>query len=525
MVEHLKGLLAFFQDHFLEIGEQTLEHLGITLVSLFLAALVGISTGVILTRRQHLAQPVLAFVNIVQTIPSLALLGFLLPFFGIGVVPAIIALFLYALLPIVRNTYTGIIEVDPAVKEAAKGMGMSDSQVLMKVDLPLAVPVIFAGIRTAMVLTVGIATLTALIAAGGLGEFIFRGIAVNNVYMILAGAIPASLLAIVLDAILGLLQSRIQYLVRPLLYAIGVLLLVLAGVYLFKPSSNTFVGGFPSEFMERKDGLKGLKAHYNMDFESVEMEIGLMYQALQDEQVDLISGFSTDGRIEANDLITLEDDLGFFPPYECAANVYGETLRKYPELTEIFDKVAGAISDQDMIAMNFRVTHFKESPAKVAEDYLTSRGFALSLNRTPRDAVDIVIGSKNFTESFVLAELFKLLIENSSSLKVEVKSSFGGTKLVFEALRRGDVDIYPEYSGTGLLVILQPEQELLDQVLMNPDSVFKYVSSEYNRRYDIKWLSPLGFNNTHAMLMRREQAEDLNIKSISDLKNYLRRLN
>ena len=152
----------------------------------------------------------LGFVNIIQTVPSIALLGFMLPFFGIGVTPAIIALFLYALLPIVRNTYAGIQGVEPLVVEAARGLGLSDRQVLQQVELPLALPMIFAGLRTATVINIGVATLCALIAAGGLGEYIFRGIAVNNTNMILAGAVPASLLAIVLDVLLGALERGLQ---------------------------------------------------------------------------------------------------------------------------------------------------------------------------------------------------------------------------------------------------------------------------------------------------------------------------
>src|SRR5690606_14204600 len=134
--------------------------------------------------------------GILQTIPSIALLGFMIPLLGIGAKPAIVALFLYALLPIIRNTYSGILGVNPAVKEAATAMGMTRRQVLWKVELPLAFPVILAGIRTATVITVGVATLAAYIGAGGLGEFIFGGIALNNSAMILAGAIPAALLAL-----------------------------------------------------------------------------------------------------------------------------------------------------------------------------------------------------------------------------------------------------------------------------------------------------------------------------------------
>ncbi|MBC6419854.1 MAG: ABC transporter permease subunit [Prochloron sp. SP5CPC1] len=183
------SLWEFFTSNIREIFDQTVQHIGLTVISLAIAVTVGVLVGVVLTRYPRFSTQVIGTVGVIQTIPSVALLGFLLPLLGIGVTPAIIALFLYALLPIVRNTYTGIEEVDGSIKEAAKGMGMPDLQILFKVELPLAIPVIFAGIRTAAVTTVGVATLSALIASGGLGEFIFRGIALNNVNMMLAGAI------------------------------------------------------------------------------------------------------------------------------------------------------------------------------------------------------------------------------------------------------------------------------------------------------------------------------------------------
>src|SRR6202012_1651371 len=163
---------------------------------------------ILIARRTRLSGTVLSIAGILQTIPSIALLGFMIPLLGIGPKPAIVALLLYALLPIIRNTYTGITGVDSAVKEAAVAMGMSKWQILTKVELPLAMPVILAGIRTATVINVGVATLALYIAAGGLGEFIFGGISLNNTNMILAGAIPAALLAILFDFLL----SRVQHL-------------------------------------------------------------------------------------------------------------------------------------------------------------------------------------------------------------------------------------------------------------------------------------------------------------------------
>jgi osmoprotectant transport system permease protein len=160
---------------------------GLLLSRLFIAVLVGLPLGIYITRKKQLSGVVLGIAGILQTIPSIALLGFMIPVLGIGAKPAIVALLLYALLPIIRNTYTGITGVDEAVKEAAVAMGMSKWQVLFKVELPLAMPVILAGIRTATVINVGVATLASYIAAGGLGEFIFGGISLNNTNMILAG--------------------------------------------------------------------------------------------------------------------------------------------------------------------------------------------------------------------------------------------------------------------------------------------------------------------------------------------------
>ena len=185
------------------------EHLELTAFALLLAAVIGIPLGIHIARSRFLAGPVLAIVSAIQTVPSVALLGFLIPFFGIGMKPSIVALFLYSLLPIVRNTYTGIDRVDLAAIEAARGMGMRDRQILFRVTIPQALPVLMAGIRTATVLCVGVATLAALIGAGGLGTFIFRGISMLNTPMVLAGAIPAGVLALALDGVLALVERWI----------------------------------------------------------------------------------------------------------------------------------------------------------------------------------------------------------------------------------------------------------------------------------------------------------------------------
>ncbi|HEY8528882.1 MAG TPA: ABC transporter permease [Paenibacillaceae bacterium] len=183
------------------------QHIQLVGVSMAIAIAIGVPLGVLITRVAHLRSGVLGTAGVLQTIPSLALLGFMIPLLGIGVPTAVAALFLYSLLPIIRNTYTGIRDVDKSIIEAARGMGMTDLQILIRVQFPLALSVIMAGIRTATVINVGTATLAAFIGAGGLGDFIFLGIARSIDALVLLGAIPAALLALLFDFVLGLLEK------------------------------------------------------------------------------------------------------------------------------------------------------------------------------------------------------------------------------------------------------------------------------------------------------------------------------
>jgi osmoprotectant transport system permease protein len=200
------GLTDFLIQNRGEVAALTLQHLVLVAFGTGTAAAAGVPIGILLTRKPSLSKPVLAVANVVQTIPSLALFGFLIPVlgsYGIGRVPAVIALFLYSLLPIIRNTYTGILGVDPGIREAARGVGMTDWQVLTRIELPLSLSVIIAGLRVAAVISVGTATIAAAIGAGGLGVFIFRGLRMNDNALILAGAIPAAVMALLADFILG----------------------------------------------------------------------------------------------------------------------------------------------------------------------------------------------------------------------------------------------------------------------------------------------------------------------------------
>jgi osmoprotectant transport system permease protein len=203
----------FMLQNHTEILELTLEHLWLVGVSIFLAVLIGIPLGILITRWPILNKPILGSANIIQTIPSLALFGFLLPAPWIGARAdrlAILALTLYALLPLIRNTYVGVRGVDPAVVEAGRGMGMTNQQLLWQVQLPLALGVIIAGVRVATVISIGVATIAAAIGAGGLGEYIYRGLAMVDNRVILAGAIPAALMALLADVSLGWLEKRLN---------------------------------------------------------------------------------------------------------------------------------------------------------------------------------------------------------------------------------------------------------------------------------------------------------------------------
>jgi osmoprotectant transport system permease protein len=206
------SLLDFLIQQRGEILTRTIEHLWLVVAAMSIAVLIGMPLGIALAGRRALRRWVLAAANIIQTIPSLALFGFLIPvplLGGVGATTAIVALTLYALLPILRNTYAGIAGVDPAVLEAARGMGMTPRQTLWQVQLPLSMGVLMAGVRVATVVTIGVATIAAAIGAGGLGVFIFRGVAMASNPVILAGAMPAALLAVAADVLLGLLEHKL----------------------------------------------------------------------------------------------------------------------------------------------------------------------------------------------------------------------------------------------------------------------------------------------------------------------------
>jgi osmoprotectant transport system permease protein len=505
----LSGFFAFLAERRHELLVLTGQHLVLVLVSTATAVVVGLPLGISLTRFPRLARPVLAVASLAQTIPSLALFGFLIPvpfIGGIGARTALVALVAYAILPILRNTCVGLRQVDPAVVEAATGLGMTDGQRLRRVELPLALPVILAGVRIAVVTSVGTATIAAAIGAGGLGAYVYRGIATVDTRLILAGALPAAILALLADATLGALEksrrparAAVSLLVAAV--AVGALALGASGrtgdkpvvvgsknfteqvllgeilaahleasgfavdrrlnlggtslcheavrsgqldVYveytgtaltdvLKRPPSsepavvlaavregygpqgltvgeplgfnNTFafvmrrgdakawgiarisdlasraatirVGLF-GEFLERKDGMAGLQASYGFRFGVTprEMDLGLLYKALSEGQVDLVVGSATDGLIAALDLVVLEDDRRYFPPYEAVPVMNTAALRAHPGLAEALAFLASRIDAPTMRRLNYEVDGRRRAPAEVARELV--RGWRTS---------------------------------------------------------------------------------------------------------------------------------------------------
>lgn len=359
-------MLETFQNRRGELVEALIEHLQLSVVSLLIAVLIAVPLGIWLTRRKKVAETAIGVTAIIQTIPSLALLGLMIPLVGIGALPATIALVLYALLPILRNTFTGLNEVDKSLIEAARACGMKPNQSLMKVELPLALPVIMAGIRTAMVLIVGTATLAALVGAGGLGTLILLGINRNDNYLILLGAIPAAILALLFDFLLRQMEGATATRNKTKLITVStVLALIIAAPLAF-------------------------------------------------------------GRTQQTDLV-----------------------------------IAGKLGPEPEILMN----------------------------------------------------MYKLLIEDQTDLSVSVRPNFGETTFVWGALESGDVDIYPEFTGTVLASLVKETPNSNDAREVYEQARDALADDGY------ALLEPMQFNNTYAIAIPRDYAEQEDITAISDLRN------
>jgi osmoprotectant transport system permease protein len=276
------------------------EHLQISVIALLISIAIAVPLGLLLSRSKRLAEPIIAITAVLQTIPSLAILAFLIPLIGIGTRPAIVALIAYALLPILRNTYTGIAGVDPALKEAATGMGMNSFRRLRKVELPLAMPVIMAGIRTAMVMIVGTTTIAALIGAGGLGELILLGIdRGGDVNLILLGAIPAALLAILLDLVIRVFERTSRkfgfksLLVLLIVAVIGVVTPFVAGK---DNQADLVIGGKlgaePSILINMYELLIEDQTDLQVELETNLGKTDFLFEALQSGSIDIYPEFT-----------------------------------------------------------------------------------------------------------------------------------------------------------------------------------------------------------------------------------------
>lgn len=486
------------------------EHLEIAVLAIMIAILAGGIAGILIGEFQRFARPTLGVINFLYTIPSISMLGFLIPFSGVGNGTAVIALTIYALLPMVRSTHTGIRSVDPAILEAAKGMGSTRMQTLFKIKLPLAMPVIMSGIRSMATMTIALAGIASFIGAGGLGVAIYRGITTNNAAMTMAGSLLIALLALVMDFLLGLAErhmkrgrrkkkrnygvpitavllcllllclslslvsqpATLHIATKPMTeqYILGEMLDILIeqdtdlqveitqgvgggtsniqpamesgefdlypeytgtgwnmvlkeegiyteelfeelqhkyteeyhmqwlGMYGFNNTyglavrreiaerydlhtysdlaavSGQLVFGAEYDFFEREDGYEALCEAYGLQFkETMDLDIGLKYQALEQEQIDVMVIFTTDGQLSAADAVVLEDDRLFFPSYRCGNVVRTEVLEKYPELEAVLEKMNGVISDSDMAQMNYEVESEGKDPREVAEAFLRER--------------------------------------------------------------------------------------------------------------------------------------------------------
>ncbi|WP_411342505.1 ABC transporter permease/substrate-binding protein [Paenibacillus sp. WLX1005] len=348
------------QDQWLEALSQ---HILISFVALLFALVIAIPLGIYISRHLKISEGVLGIAAVLQTIPSLALLGLLIPLLGIGIVPAIVAIVIYALLPILRNTYTGIRKVDPSLLEAADAMGMTRGQRLFKVELPLALPIIMAGIRTAMVLIIGTTTLAALIGAGGLGDIILLGIDRNDTALILLGAIPAALLAIVFDLLLRVVE-RANF--RRAVWMLGIAAVVV-----------------------------------------VALTVGPL------------------------------------------------------------------------------------------------------VNQSQKD---LVIAGKLGSEPEILINMYQQLIEQDTNLNVSLKPGLGKTSFLFNALQNGDVDIYPEFTGTAIAEFLREDANSTDS-----GKVYQQAKEGMKQTFHMELLSPMQYNNTYALAVPADYAQQHNLSRISDL--------
>jgi len=304
-----------------------------------------------------------------------------------------------------------------------------------------------------------------------------------------------------------------------LVIVVLVVLAAVAGLLLSRPQAprGTLTAAFDAEFLTRPDGYPGLSERYGFTFPAppLQMDPGLMYQAVAEGSVDVIDGFATDGRIPAYGLVILADDQHFFPPYHAAPVVRQSTLHEYPEIAGTLGALAGRIDDDAMQALNFRVDEKGEKAEAVARGFLEEQGLISTPVAKREGARPVAVGSKHFTEQEIVGEMMAILIEENLGLPVERRLNLGGTMICFNALRSGDIDLYAEYTGTGLVSILKEE------TILSPEKTLRTVRDRFAGEYGLVWLEPFGFNNTYTLTMAGAKATELGIASISDLAAHL----
>lgn len=362
-----------------------IEHLKISLFSIIIAIILGIGIGIFIFYNKKSRSFILGLTNGIYTIPSIAVLGLFIPLIGIGFWNASITLIIYGLLPIIRNTYTGLENIDPKIIEVSQGMGATEFQTFKKIRLPLAMPIIISGIRTLVIMTISLAGIASFIGAGGLGQAIYRGINTNNPILIIIGSISIAALAIFLDYLLSIFEKSA-----------------------FQKTNGKGVSYKKSTFFQNKKIL---------------LLFGVMV-------------------------------FGIF--------IFTST-RNNPKI--------------------------KSNPSK-----------------------KITIATKPSAEQLILGEMLSLLIQENTDITVEKKFSIGGgTSNIHPALIKGEVDIYPEYTGTSWLFVLKHKE------LLNSKEMYEKLKKKYDEKYNLEWLGLLGFNNTFSLSMKAETAQKYGIKTFSDL--------
>lgn len=369
-------LLEFLREHAVALQEKTLEHIFLSGFSLLLAAVIAIPLGIGVFRFALLRKIILPAGSISQTIPCIAMLGILIPILGLGNTPTVVVLTFYAIYPLLKSTYIGLKSVPGECLEAAEGLGFSRFQKLWFVELPLALPVIISGLRVATAMTIGIASIAALIGAGGLGDFIMQGLSLNNSSLILLGAIPTAFLALIFDYLISQIEIKLQ---------------------------------------NRK-----------------------------------------------------EKSYKFF-----------RSKKSYVLFSSL------------ILLMGSGVIYYK------------------SFEKSNNDLV--VIASKNFTESIILAEMMAQMIEKKTSLKVTRKFNLGTTSIVHQALLKEEIDLYPEYTGTAYLTVLKKTFE------PEEGGLFEKVKSAYKNKFQLTWLEPFGFSNSQALAIHKDYAHHHQLHTLSAL--------